>query len=82
MLETANDPRHLEDVKEVRSAFVTDLSNQFCWRSKNVVLWGFGHTHFNCDFVDLDTKRRIVANQKGYRRSESDTFDVAKVVTV
>lgn len=82
MLEAANDPRHLKDSAEVRSAFVTDLSNQGCWKSGSVVLWGFGHTHFNCDFVDPETKRRIVANQNGYRRSESDTFEAAKVVAV
>lgn len=82
MLEAANDPRHLGDVGEVRSAFVTDLSSQVCWKSKNVVLWGFGHTHFNCDFAELETRKRIVANQKGYRRSELDTFEAAKVVTI
>ncbi|RDL41508.1 Uncharacterized protein BP5553_01487 [Venustampulla echinocandica] len=70
MLEAANNPRHLEDAKEVRSAFVTNLSNQACWKSEN------------CDFVDPKMKRRIVTNQKGYRRSELDTFDVLKVVTV
>jgi hypothetical protein len=82
MLEAANDPRQLQDVAQVRSAFVTDLSDQICWTSANVRLWAFGHTHFNCDFEDLGTKKRVVANQKGYRRSELETFDASKVVKV
>ncbi|TVY89183.1 Uncharacterized protein LAWI1_G005617 [Lachnellula willkommii] len=82
LLEEANDPRHLDDAAQVRSAFVTDLSDEECWNNANVKLWAFGHTHFNCDFVDLGTKRRVVSNQKGYRRTELDTFDVAKVVEV
>lgn len=82
MLEAANDARQLRDVSQVRSAFVTDLSDQVCWRSANVGLWAFGHTHFNCDFEDVGVKRRIVANQKGYRKTELETFDVAKVVEI
>ncbi|TVY49169.1 Uncharacterized protein LOCC1_G000959 [Lachnellula occidentalis] len=82
LLEDANDPRHLDDAAQVRSAFVTDLSDREFWKNANVKLWAFGHTHFNCDFVDPGTGRRVVANQKGYRRTELDTFDVAKVVEV
>jgi hypothetical protein len=82
MLDAANDPRQLQDVAQVRSAFVTDLSDQICWISANVRPWAFGHTHFNCDLEDLRTKKRIVANQKGYRRSELETFDTSKVVKV
>ena len=82
MLEAANKPEHLQDVAQVRSAFVTDLSNQLCWESGNVKLWAFGHTHFNCDFEDPATKKRVVANQKGYRRTELSTFDEAKVVRI
>ena len=82
MIDAANDPRHSQDNSEVQSAFVTDLSDQECWTSRQVKLWAFGHTHFNCDLVDKVTGKRIVANQKGYRRTESLTFDVSKVVTV
>ena len=39
-------------------------------------------THFNCDFEDLEAKKRVVTNQKGYRRSELETFDASKVVKV
>ncbi|TGO30594.1 hypothetical protein BPAE_0004g00510 [Botrytis paeoniae] len=79
MLEAANDPTKLEDSNQVRSAFVTDLSDQVCWTSSSVRLWAFGHTHYNCDFEEKGTGKRIVANQKGYKRSEVDTFDVAKL---
>ena len=82
VLEAANNPEHLKDVAQVRSAFVTDLSDQLCWNSASVRLWAFGHTHFNCDFEHLATKKRIVSNQKGYRRTELDAFDEAKVVRV
>ncbi|THV51035.1 hypothetical protein BGAL_0126g00250 [Botrytis galanthina] len=79
MLEAANDPKKLEDSNQVRSAFVTDLSDQICWTSSSVRLWAFGHTHYNCDFEERGTGKRIVANQKGYKRSEVDTFDMAKI---
>ncbi|KAF7953602.1 uncharacterized protein EAE97_001001 [Botrytis byssoidea] len=82
MLSAANDPKKLEDSNQVRSAFVTDLSDQICWTSSSVRLWAFGHTHYNCDFVEEGTEKRIVANQKGYKRSEVNTFDVAKVVDI
>ena len=80
VLEAANDPRHTQDDAGVQSAFVTDLSNQVCWTCPQVRLWAFGHTHYNCDFVDVQTGKRVVANQKGYRRAEVVTFDEAKVV--
>ncbi|EER40659.1 hypothetical protein HCEG_06498 [Histoplasma capsulatum var. duboisii H88] len=28
------------------SGFMTDLSNETCWRNPNAKLWAFGHTHF------------------------------------
>jgi hypothetical protein len=78
----ANDPRHLKDDFGVRSAFVTDLSEEPCWKSLSVVLWGFGHTHFNCDFTDATTGKRVLANQKGYRKSEAEGFEIEKVVEI
>jgi hypothetical protein len=71
----ANSKVHLQDAMEIRSAFVTDLSKETCWKSSQVVLWAFGHTHFNCDAVDEDTNKRVLTNQKGYRRSESLSFN-------
>ena len=55
----------------VSSGFATDLSLEECWMSRNVVLWGFGHTHFSCDFVvdrngEAVPGMRVVANQSGY----------------
>lgn len=81
-LPEANDPIHLKDDRQVNSAFCTDLSKQICWTSPNVVLWAFGHTHFNCDFNEGSTGKRIMANQKGYRRSEAVNFDASKIVSI
>ncbi|KAF2185988.1 hypothetical protein K469DRAFT_707172 [Zopfia rhizophila CBS 207.26] len=58
----ANDPRHVDS--EVNSGFVTDLSKELCWRSGNLKVWGFGHTHYNCRF--REGGKLVVANQKGY----------------
>jgi len=80
MLEAANDPGHVKDLAGVRSAFVTDLSDQVCWTSLQVKLWAFGHTHFNCDFQEVRTAKRVVANQKGYCRTELLTFDATKTI--
>ena len=52
----------------VDSGFMTDLSDQVCWKSSTVKLWAFGHTHYNLDFQDEGTGKRVVANQKGYYR--------------
>ena len=82
VLQVANDPNHVQDLSQVRSAFVTDLSGETCWTTDQVKVWGFGHTHFNCDFQDPQTRKQVVANQKGYRRAELDTFSGVKVVTV
>ena len=80
--EAANDPRHVQDHTQVQSAFVTDISDQVCWRNPQVKVWAFGHTHFNCDLKDPQTGKRVVANQKGYVREEVLTFDETKVVRV
>jgi hypothetical protein len=78
------DPRHTGS--QITSAFSTDLSGERCFRSGDVKLWAFGHTHFNCDFV---LKReggagplRLVANQRGYYFSQSEGFDAEKTVEV
>lgn len=78
----ANNPEHLEDSRNVRSAFVTDLASEPCWTNPAVKVWAFGHTHHNCDFVDDETGKRVVANQRGYGRGEAFDFDVAKVVAI
>lgn len=82
LLEVATDPVHENDSTQTTSAFATDLSRETCWVSPQVKLWAFGHTHFNCDFEDPLTKKRVFANQKGYRRAESVTFDATKTIHV
>jgi hypothetical protein len=60
----ANDPRHAGS--DVRSGFVTDLSEELCWTSPQVRLWAFGHTHFSFSYREEETGKLVVANQKGY----------------
>ncbi|UNI23911.1 hypothetical protein JDV02_009702 [Purpureocillium takamizusanense] len=87
----ANNPEHLDDPRGVQTAFVTDLRGQPCWRSRGgggggsgsaVAAWAFGHTHFNCDFVDEVTGTRVVANQRGYGREDAYDFDAEKVIEI
>lgn len=81
-LPEANDPEHLEDSRGVQTAFVTNLDKEPCWTSPVVKVWAFGHTHFNCDFVDAKTGKRVVANQRGYGREDIFDFDAGKVVDI
>ncbi|OJD24743.1 hypothetical protein ACJ73_03898 [Blastomyces percursus] len=62
--------------------FMTDLSNESCWRNRNVKLWAFGHTHFNCDFEDTETGKRVVVNQRGYYFAQAKDYEEEKVVRV
>lgn len=45
---------------------MTNLSDEAHWKMENMMLWTFGHTHFNCDFVDLNTGKGVVANRRRY----------------
>ena len=81
-LEAANDPRHTQSLTQVRSAFMTDLSEQYCWTCPRVKLWAFGHTHYNCDFIDPQTGKHVLANQRGWQNAGGKTFDAKKVATV
>lgn len=76
----ANNPDHLEDPKGIQSAFSTDLSQEICWINPSVKTWAFGHTHWNCDFVDEATGKRVVTNQRGYGRDDIFNFDPTKVL--
>ncbi|KAF2104976.1 hypothetical protein NA57DRAFT_71172 [Rhizodiscina lignyota] len=60
----ANDSVHVSS--SIKSAFVTDLSSQHCWMSKEVRMWAFGHTHYSCACWEEDSGKLVVANQKGY----------------
>ena len=70
----------------ITSAFSTDLSGEKCFRSGNVKLWAFGHTHYNCDLAlerrDGAGPLRLVANQRGYYFAQSDGFEMEKTVEV
>ncbi|KAI0505775.1 Ser/Thr protein phosphatase superfamily [Xylaria bambusicola] len=74
----AVDPRHRNS--SVQSGFVTDLREEGCWMSPNVKMWAFGHTHFNCDFVD--GHKRVLAHQRGYSLGQADAFEVGKVFDI
>lgn len=82
VLPQAQDQEHKNHGYEIGSAWSTDLSREKCWTSQNVKLWAFGHTHFNCDFRLPEAGKRVVANQKGYGRSEIFDFDGGKVVGI
>ncbi|OGM50727.1 hypothetical protein ABOM_000538 [Aspergillus bombycis] len=78
--ENVIDPKHRNS--KISSGFMTDLSNEPCWKEKVVALWGFGHTHLNCDYQDPATGKRVVSNQRGYYFSQSPGFDSVKVIDV
>lgn len=77
--ERAVDKNHQDSL--VSSGFSTDLSNDGCWTNRSVVLWAFGHTHFNCDFID-DFRKQVAANQMGYALAQEKTFDAKKVFLI
>ncbi|KAE8380661.1 acyl-CoA dehydrogenase/oxidase [Aspergillus bertholletiae] len=62
----------------ISSGFATDITGEPCWEEKQVSLWAFGHTHYNCDFIDEQTGKRLVANQRGYYFAQSKVFDPEK----
>ncbi|KAK3935602.1 Metallo-dependent phosphatase-like protein [Diplogelasinospora grovesii] len=80
-LPKANSPEHLGDGRGVQSAFVTELKDEICWSSPAVLVWAFGHTHYNCDFIS-ETGKRVLANQRGCGRENRFDFDPDKVVVV
>ncbi|KAI1371660.1 hypothetical protein F4677DRAFT_434781 [Hypoxylon crocopeplum] len=78
--ERAVDPEHKDS--SIQSGFATDLSDQICWQSDRVKIWAFGHTHFNCDFIDEKTGKRVVANQRGYYFKQSQGYAGNKVIVL
>lgn len=72
-------PRHRES--PISSAFATDLGQERCWTDQAVIFWAFGHTHFNCDFIDEHGKR-IIANQKGYASALEADYKIDRVYTI
>ena len=77
-------PRH--GASPISSAFSTDLSNELCFKSSNVKLWSFGHTHYNCDFcVERGANEgplRLLANQRGYYFTQAEGYDGEKTVSI
>ncbi|KAJ5936555.1 hypothetical protein N7466_003005 [Penicillium verhagenii] len=76
----AADPRHIHS--PLSSGFATDLSLEECWKNARVSLWAYGHTHYNIDFTDKATQKLVLSNQRGYYFSQSQRFDVEKVVHI
>lgn len=76
----ACDPAHANS--PISSAFSTDLSNETCWERPQVRLWAFGHTHYNCDYTEQRTGKRVMANQRGYYFAQAAGFDPEKVLYV
>ncbi|KAK1590358.1 uncharacterized protein LY79DRAFT_555111 [Colletotrichum navitas] len=74
----AVEPLHANS--NLQSGFSTDVRGQLCWESPKVKLWAFGHTHYNCDFVDEQTGKRVYTNQKGYSSGHSAGFRAGNVV--
>ncbi|KAH5278750.1 hypothetical protein HBI71_025420 [Parastagonospora nodorum] len=64
----ANHPRHRGS--STNAGFRSDLSAEECWRSERVRVWGFGHTHYSCQFYEEDGGKLVVANQKGYGKRD------------
>ncbi|PKS12309.1 hypothetical protein jhhlp_001609 [Lomentospora prolificans] len=77
--ERALDPRHIGS--PVSTGFVCDMRAEQCWQHESVVCWGFGHTHFSCDYVD-EHGTRVVANQKGYHMAQEKQFSLKKIFLV
>lgn len=73
------DPKH-ED-SDVFTDFATDLSHEECWTNPAVVAWAFGHTHFNCVFIDANGKA-VISNQKGYSLIPAKRFNAESVFTI
>lgn len=67
-LEGTSDPKYSSQSNA--SAFATELSDQPCWKSKSVLIWAFGHTHWCCDFERKGV--RVYSNQRGNQEGKTD----------
>jgi hypothetical protein len=75
------DPAHTNS--KISSGFMTDLSTEKCWTTAgNIKAWAFGHTHYNCDFIDENTGRRVVTNQRGYYFAQARDLQPHKVIEI
>ncbi|KAG8406302.1 hypothetical protein J3458_021215 [Metarhizium acridum] len=86
--ERAVDP--LFEDESYKCGFSTDLSQEECYLNRGVVLWAFGHTHYNCDFfadrrpdaLGVVPPIRILTNQRGYSVEPAVGFDGDKTVEI
>lgn len=76
----AVDPKHANS--PLSSGFATDLSMEECWKTPQVRLWAFGHTHYNACFTEEDTGKQVVSNQRGYYFAQAQAFDAEMVIRV
>lgn len=74
--ERINDPRHRGS--KVQSGFVTDLSQEACWKSQIVKCWAFGHTHYSGYYHEDGTGKLVYSNQRGYSSFGAAKQPVAK----
>lgn len=75
-----SDPAHVNS--RISSGFSTDLTGETCWEKPQVRLWAFGHTHYNCDYTEQRTGKRVMANQRGYYHVQAKNFDKGKIVQI
>ncbi|KAL5335339.1 acyl-CoA dehydrogenase/oxidase [Aspergillus crustosus] len=76
----ASDPAHSNS--PISSGFSTDLTGEPCWEKPQVRIWAFGHTHYNCDYTEQRTGKRVVANQRGYYFAQAKGFDLDKMASI
>jgi hypothetical protein len=68
---------------KIASGFATDLHGETCWVGENVVLWAYGHTHYNFQhWRDEATGTVVYSNQRGYYFSQAAGFEEREVVNV
>ncbi|KAI3392698.1 hypothetical protein diail_5298 [Diaporthe ilicicola] len=68
---------------KISSGFATNLQGETCWAGENVVLWAYGHTHYNFPhWRDQDSGTFVYSNQRGYYFSQAPGFASREVVNI
>ena len=68
---------------KISSGFATDLRGEECWAAERVVLWAYGHTHYNFPrWRDEETGTVVYSNQRGYYFAQAPGFDGKGVVKI
>lgn len=68
---------------KISSGFVTDLRNETCWLGERVVLWAFGHTHYNfAHWRDEHGGTLVYSNQRGYYFAQASGFSASQWVMI